>query len=229
METLFGNIEQLIQNNPWLALIVTYLGGLVTASNPCVLAMVPLMIGFVGGSKEIIGLKKALLFSLLFVSGLSLTFAALGLIVALAGRLMGDIGGYWKYIIAGVCFLMGLHLLDVFTLNIPSIGGLKPTQKGLLGAFILGLLFGVVSTPCAAPILIVLLTYVAAKESSLVYGTTLLLTYAFGHCTLIFITGTSIGMAKKVIQSKRLNKANRILKIASGILIILVGFYFLLS
>ncbi len=229
MENLLGNIEQLIQNNPWLALVAVYVGGLLTALNPCVLAMVPLMIGFVGGSKEVVGFKKALLFSFLFILGLSLTFAALGIIAALAGKLMGNIGAYWKYIIAGICFLMGLHLLDVFSLNMPSVEGFKPTRKGLVGAFILGLLFGVVSTPCAAPILIVLLTYIAAKGSSLAYGATLLLIYAFGHCTLILVTGTSVGMAKRIIQSKGLNKANRILKTASGILIILVGFYFLLS
>lgn len=114
-------------------------------------------------------------------------------------------------------------------LNIPSIRGFKPAQKGLSGVFILGLLFGVVSTPCAAPILIVLLTYVVAKGGSLVYGAMLLLIYALGHCTLILVTGTSVGVAKRVIQSKGLSKANRILKIAGGILIILVGFYFLFS
>jgi cytochrome c biogenesis protein CcdA len=95
-----------------------------------------------------------------------------------------------------------------------------------VGAFILGLLFGIVSTPCAAPILIVLLAYITAK-GSIVYGALLLLFYAFGHCTLVLVAGTSIGAAKSMLDSKGLMKASNYIKKTAGVIIFLLGGYIL--
>jgi cytochrome c-type biogenesis protein len=227
MESLLGNISQLIQHNPWLAVVAVFIGGITTASNPCVLAMIPLMMGVVAGYKETTGVKKSLTFSLMFIIGLSITFTVLGLISALMGRMFGDIGGFWKYLVAAVCLVMGIHLLGLFKLNFSTPGFLNVKRGGNLGALLLGLLFGVVSTPCAVPILAVLLTYVAS-QGNMVYGGILLFAYALGHSLLILVAGTSMGAAKRLIESKKLQKANSILQKAAGIIIIIVGIYFLL-
>lgn len=227
LQNLLNNAGDLIHTNPWLAFVAVFLGGILTASNPCVLAMIPLMIGFVGGMEETSGLKRSLLFAIVFVLGLSITFAILGVIAATVGGLLGDVGGFWKWIVGAVCLIMGLHLLGILKFNIPVSQRIKVKQKGLIGAFLLGLLFGVVSTPCAAPILVVLLTYIAAKSSSIVYGAMLLLTYAFGHCVLILVAGTSIGVAKGLLESKGLKQSTNILRKVAGVIIILVGGYFI--
>lgn len=226
MEGLFGDISQLIQQNPWLAVLAVFVGGATTASNPCVLAMIPLLMGIVAGT-EATSIKKSLGFSALFVVGLSITFAVLGLISALMGRMLGDVGAFWKYLVAGVCLFMGLHLLGIlkFNFNLPQPA--KVGKGGPVGAFLLGLLFGVVSTPCAVPILAVLLAYVGSR-GNIVYGGFLLLIYALGHSALILIAGTSMGAAKKLIESKGLRKTNRALQKIAGVVIILVGVYFLL-
>ena len=122
--------------------------------------------------------------------------------------------------------MMGIHLIGGLTFNASWTQKIKIKQKGLIGAFLLGLLFGVVSIPCAAPILVVLLTYVAAKGASIVYGVILLLTYAFGHCVLILMVGTSMGLAKSLLESKGLKTSTNILRRVSGVIIILVGIYF---
>jgi cytochrome c biogenesis protein CcdA len=225
MENLFGDISQLIQQNPWLAILAVFVGGATTASNPCVLAMVPLLIGVVAGT-EAVNIKKSFAFSAVFVLGLSTTFAALGLISALMGRMLGDVGAFWKYLVAGVCLIMGIHLLGLFkfNLNLPQPVNIK--KGGPLGAFLLGLLFGVVSTPCAVPILAVLLAYVASR-GNVFYGGFLLLIFALGHSALILIAGTSMGAAKKLIESKGLRRTNQILQKIAGVIIILVGAYFL--
>jgi len=227
MENLIGDVSQLIQHNPWLAVIAVFIGGITTASNPCVLAMIPLMMSVVAGNKETTGLKKSLVFSLFFIAGLSITFTALGLISGLMGRMFGDVGRFWKYIVAAVCLMMGIHLFGFFKLNLPTPEFLKLRKGGNIGAFLLGLLFGVVSTPCAVPILAVLLAYVASK-GSVIYGGFLLFIYALGHSLLILIAGTSMGAAKRLIESKGIRKANLILQKAAGAVIILVGIYFLL-
>jgi len=226
VERIFGDIQQLIQHNPWLAIVAVFLGGVMTASNPCVLAMIPLMIGLVAGKKGAASLKKTFFFSLFFVLGLAVTFTGLGLISALMGRMFGNIGRFWKYAVAAVCLVMGVHLLGVFKFNFAVPKSFGKIREGGLGAFLLGLLFGVVSTPCAVPVLAVLLAFVASK-GNVVYGGSLLFIYALGHSLLILIAGTSMGAAKRLIESKGLDTANRILQKAAGIIIILIGIYFL--
>ena len=226
MTGLFGDISQLIQNNPWLAPVAVFAGGMTTALNPCVLAMIPLLMSVVAGNKETATVRRSLVFSLFFVLGLAVTFTALGLISALMGRMFGDIGGFWKYVVAGVCLVMGLHLLGLVRWNLPVPAGLRVKKQGLIGAFLLGLLFGVVSTPCAVPILAVLLAFVAEKGNAL-YGAFLLFVYALGHSVLVLVAGTSVGAAKHLLESKGLRRAHGILQKAAGVLIIGIGIYFL--
>ncbi|HPB51528.1 MAG TPA: cytochrome c biogenesis protein CcdA [Myxococcota bacterium] len=226
LDQLVGNAGAYIQTNPWMALLAVFAGGVLTASNPCVLAMIPLMMGYVAGQRQV-GVIRSLLFSLTFVAGLALTFTAMGMLAALAGRMYGDISGVWNLVVAVVCVLMGLHLTGLVTIPIPSLGDrLRPRSRGFLGAFLLGLLFGVVSAPCAAPILVVLLTYLAGSGASVAWGGTLLLVYALGHSVLILIAGTSMGAAAALIENTRATHVLRILRIVAGVAIILVGLYF---
>lgn len=225
MESIFGDIQQLIQSNPWLAVVAVFFGGLLTASNPCVLAMIPLVVSMVAGYQEVANIKKSLVFSLLFILGLSVTFTILGLISGLAGSMFGNVGSFWKYIVVGVCLVMGLHLLGLFKLNFNLPLSVNIKRGGSFKAFFIGLLFGVVSSPCAVPILAVLLAFVASK-GNVFYGAFLLFIYALGHSFLVLIAGTSMGAAKKVIESKGLRKANQALQKVAGVIIILVGVYF---
>jgi cytochrome c-type biogenesis protein len=214
--------------SPLLALAAVFVGGVLTASNPCVLAMVPLMMSFVAGDKpEGRGFARAFLLSLTFVLGLALTFTALGMIAAIAGRMYGEVSSAWNWIVAAVSLLMGLHLMGILTVPIPSLGArVAPKARGLLGAFLLGLLFGLVSAPCAAPILVVLLTYLAGSGSSVAWGAVLLLTYALGHSALILVAGTSMGAARALLENKQATRVLGRLRQAAGAAIILVGAYF---
>lgn len=223
-----ANAGEYIHTNPWLALVAVFVGGILTASNPCVLAMVPLMMSFVAGRKEDKpGVLRAFSFSLVFIVGLSLTFTALGIVAALAGQIYGDVSGAWNWIVAVVCLVMGLHLMGVLTVPIPSLGGkLQPKARGLLGALVLGLLFGLVSAPCAAPILVVLLTYLAGSGASTAYGGVLLLVYALGHSLLILIAGTSVGAARKLVEHRGATRVLELLRKGAGAVIVLVGAYF---
>jgi len=228
VENVFGDIQLLIQHNPWLAVVAVFLGGVMTAANPCVLAMIPLMIGMVAGKSGTAPLKKTFFFSLFFIFGLAVTFTALGLISSLLGRMFGNIGGFWKYVVVAVCLAMGVQLLGAFKLNFARPKSMEKIREGGLGAFLLGLLFGVVSTPCAVPVLAVLLAFVANK-GNVVYGGVLLFIYALGHSILILIAGTSMGAAKTLIESRGWGKANALMQKIAGVVIILVGIYFLFN
>ena len=228
LDSFVNNAGQYVQTTPWLALVAVFVGGILTASNPCVLAMIPLMMSFVAGRKdEKTGVLRALGYSFVFVLGLAITFTALGMIAALAGKMYGDVPGIWNWIVAAVCVVMGLHLMGVVTVPIPSLGGsLQPKTRGLLGALVLGLLFGIVSAPCAAPILVVLLTYLSGSGASVAWGGTLLLVYALGHSVLILIAGASMGAARQLIENKRATRVLDFLRRGAGAAIVLVGVYF---
>jgi cytochrome c-type biogenesis protein len=227
VNSFLQNTGQYIHSNPWLALAAVFAGGALTASNPCVLAMIPLMMSFVAGRKdERTGPLRGLAFSLVFVLGLALTFTTMGVFAALAGKVYGDISGIWRWVVAGVCFVMGLHLMGIVKFTIPTPLKTPPKVRGFIGAFLLGLLFGIVSAPCAAPILIVILTYLAGSKASVPYGALLLLVYALGHSVLIIAAGTSMGAARKLIDSRRVTKATDIMRRIAGGAIVLVGVYF---
>jgi len=228
MDALLAGLTRLVEQNVWIAPFASFLGGVLAASNPCVLVMIPLAMAYVGGYGQARSWRYNLSLSLVFVAGLSITFTVLGLIAAFMGSLLGDVGSFWPYAVAGVCLVMGLHLLGVFNFELPLPNRFKTQKKGIVGAFLLGLLFGVVSTPCSTPVLAVLLVYIASK-GSLPYGALLLFFYALGHCFLIIIAGTSMGMAKGLLESRHLQKAGSWLRKIAGVVIILVGLFYLRS
>src|SRR5512147_2458570 len=111
LDSFLANVSQYIHSSPWLAVLAVFLGGMLTASSPCVLAMIPLMVSFVAGRDERgLGPARAFGYSLVFVLGLALTFVAMGIAAALAGTLYGQVSSWWKWVVAGVCVIMGLHL-----------------------------------------------------------------------------------------------------------------------
>ena len=75
-------------------------------------------------------------------------------------------------------------LMGLYEIRLPIRRGYKPKRGGIIGLFLLGLFFGIVSSPCATPVLVVLLTFVATK-GQVIYGIALLFTYTIGHCLLM--------------------------------------------
>ncbi len=224
MESLLSNIQTIIQNQHGLAYIAVFMGGLISAASPCVLAAIPLVIGYVGGYSEG-NKKKAALFSLVFVLGLSITFTLLGAAASVMGQFLGFMGR-WLYVgLAVIAILMGLQLIGLISIPLPFQRTRAVKSKGLIGAFLLGLLTGTVSSPCATPVLAVILAYVST-QGDMMYGGSLLFTYAVAHCALIFVAGLSIGFTESIIGSRGLRNFSLYAKKFSGALLIMVGVYF---
>ncbi len=223
METLLNQLSQSFTENPILAYLGVFLGGILSSSSPCVLATIPLVIGYVGGYSEG-NRRKALVYSLVFILGLALTFTVLGAIASLIGGLFGAISRTWYFIIGGVSIAIGLHLIGIYSLNIPIPVHLQPKRRGIIGALLLGALFGIVSSPCATPVLALILAFVASK-GEVIYGTSLLFVYAIGHCALIFLAGTAVGFVENFVQSKGITNITNWSKRAGGVIVSLVGIY----
>ena len=207
-----------------LAYVLVFLGGVITSIGPCNVAMIPLLIGFVVGKKDI-SRTEGFAISLVFTIGLAITFAALGVFAAVVGGLFGA-GHIWYYVVAVICIAIGLHLLGVLQIPIPDLFARQREsvqRKGLLGALLLGLVSGLVSSQCATPVMAVILTLVMAK-GAVVYGATLLFVYALGRGVPIIVAGTFAGVVKALPMFARWGER---FQQASGVVVMLVGFYFL--
>jgi len=216
-------LSNVVQNHGWVAFPACFLAGIISSASPCVLAMIPLVMGYVSGYSEG-SQKKAIQYSLAFTLGLTITFTILGVIAGALGRLFGDVGGFWKYVLPPVAIILGLFLLGVFKFNVSISQRFMPKRRALLGAFLMGLFFGIVATPCATPVLAVVLT-VAAAQKRIAYSGSLLLCYALGHWILVLGAGISAGFAQKVLSSKGIAHFSDYSKKIAGVILIGAGIY----
>lgn len=216
---------EILSSFSFLGIGLVFLGGLITSLGPCNVATIPLIVGYVGGSHDLPHWRSFSL-SLAFALGLAITFMLLGVAAASIGGLIGVSNRWWYYLVAGICFVIGLQMLGVLNLNLPGwFSGLRERigLKGVPGALALGLVSGLVASQCATPVLAAILTYVMAK-GALLYGGVLLFVYALGRGVPVVLAGTFTGALK---QMQSIGRWSHTLETISGVIVILVGFYFL--
>ncbi len=212
-----------IQHLSPLALILVFAGGVLTSIGPCNMAMIPLIIGYVGGSRDL-SRGRSFVLSATFATGLAITFMLLGVIVSFVGGLVGAGHKWFYYIVAGVCILIGLQLLGLIQLPMPDFLAEQRQRMrwhGAPGALALGLVSGLVASQCATPVLAAILTYVMA-EGAVAYGALLLFVYALGRGVPIVAAGTFTGALKQLRAFGRWSGA---LEKVSGVIVIAVGLY----
>lgn len=187
-----------------LSVAVVFGAGLVTSLSPCMLSMLPITVAYIGGY-ESQNRAQALQQSLWFATGLALTLATLGLAAALLGRIYGQIGNGWPIAMGGLAILMGLNLLELLPLRFPDWFAKLEISDQLprsLRSLSLGLIFGLVASPCSTPVLIAILGWVSTTTQPLI-GASLLFAYAWGLMAPLVLVGTFTGVLKQVLQTRR--------------------------
>lgn len=223
IDQLLNSLSGLITDNAWLAPVLTLAAGVLTSVTPCALSNVPLVIGYVGGSGSN-DTRKAFKLSLTFAGGMAITFTALGTAASLLGRLMGTSSKWWYLALGVLMVMMALQTWEVFQFIPSTYLTAKNTKKGYIGALIAGILGGIFSSPCATPVLVVLLGIVA-RSGNIAWGVLLLLLYSIGHSVLVIVAGTSIGFVRKITKSQKYGRFSSALKIIMGTAILAIALY----
>jgi len=226
MEQLFTNLTHAVESTPLIAIGAAFTWGVLSILlSPCHLASIPLIVGFIDEQGRI-STWRAFTISTLFAVGILVTIGTIGCITAAAGRMMGDIGRFGNYFVALVFFVVGLHLLGVIPMPWSGPGQVGMKRKGVLAAFILGLVFGIALGPCTfaymAPMLGVTFKLAAGNPF---YGILLLVIYGMGHCCIIVFAGTCTELVQRYMNWNEKSKGSVILKKICGVLVLLGGVY----
>ena len=226
MPELFTQLSRAVEEAWFIALPASLIWGILSILlSPCHLASIPLIVGFIDEQGRI-STKRAFWISTLFAVGILITIGAIGVITAMAGRMLGDVGKYGNYFVALIFFVVGLHLIGVIPMPWSGPGQVGMKRKGMLAAFILGLVFGVALGPCTFAYMAPMLA-VAFREASksLLYGILLILVYGLGHCSVIVFAGTFTELVQRYLNWNEKSKGAIILKKICGVLVLLGGVY----
>ncbi len=227
------NIEQMLiemtsQFGAW-AIVASFGIGLLTSLAPCSIITLPLLAGSALGLSMDLSAKQKKVFiyrySLLFVLGLVMSFSLLMLLVSKLGMML-SVAPFWAYLLASFA---------TFAVVAYALGWIQGLDKDkvarkflrfkLLGAVIIGLIFGLVSTPCASAPLVAIITI--ASQSGWVYSYLLVLAFALGHGMLLLVAGTSLGFTQSVVSSRKINKVSRVINGFFVVVLVGIGVYFL--
>ena len=215
-------LSESIRSGTALAPLFALLAGVATSVTPCALTSVPLVIAYVAGTSAN-DPRRGFALSAVYSLGMALTFTILGAAASMLGRLMGTSSSWWYILLGVLMLLMGLQILEIFDF-LPSTHLLsKNTKRGYAGAFVAGVLGGFFSSPCATPVLVVLLSIVAGS-GEVGRGILLLLLYSLGHSVLVLAAGTSVGFVSKLVASKKYGAFSSVLKYFLGAGALLISF-----
>lgn len=225
---IFTSLSSALYSGPFIALSVAFVWGVLSIIlSPCHMASIPLIVGFINDQEQMTT-KKAFTLSLMFSIGILITIALIGLITGLMGKMLGDIGSFGSYFVAAVMILIGLHLIGLVPL--PFLGGIDQSRignnKGVLAAFIIGIVFGIALGPCTFAYMAPMLAIVfGLSATQLWYGLLLLLAYGIGHCSVIVFAGTFTESVEKYLHWSGRSSGTQWIKKICGMLVTLGGIY----
>lgn len=191
---------------------------------PCVYPLIPVSVGYItakSGSSKL----KSFLLSLVYVSGIAVTYSILGLIASLTGMFFGKISVHpiTQIAVGTIIIIFGIMMwFDLFSLFYSGVR-VNSKRRGYLSTFILGLSSGLVISPCLTPALGSILAYLATKKN-VFYGMSLLLTFAYGMGLILILAGTFSSILANLPKSGIwLVYIKRI----SSLILICIGLYFI--
>lgn len=212
------------QGNIVLLFWLSFLGGLIASISPCSLAMLPMIIGYIGGYSDEKP-SKTLVQMIFFVLGTAVIFTLIGIICAITGKVFVSFaGGYFGLFIAAIVLIMGLKLVGVLDFELPVMIKEIPQNKAqstYLYPILLGAVFALAGTPCSTPILAAIMAF-ASLSASLAQAVVMLFLFAIGQGLILIVAGF---LTSRLKNWKGFYKFSDVLLKISGMLLILAALY----
>ena len=207
-----------------LMFLMSFTGGIIASLSPCSLAMLPLMIGYVGGCSKETPFRTFIQLSC-FIFGTAVVFTVIGILCAITGSVFASaLGGYFTLIMASLLLVIGLKITEILDFEIPVIIKSMPknnTNSLVLYPVLLGIAFALAGTPCSTPILAGIMVF-AAMGKNLTAAIIMLFLFAIGQDIILVAAGMFTSAIKNIKNLS--NITDKLVKV-SGWLIIAVSFY----
>ena len=226
IEQVFTDLTTALSGSFLLALAAAFGWGVMSILlSPCHLSSIPLVIGYISSQGQI-KVKRSFYLALTFAVGILLSIAAIGLITASMGRLMGDVGDLGNWLVAAVFIVIGLYLMDIIRWDWNGLNIGNKQRGGLWGAFILGLIFGIGLGPCTFAFLAPVLGLVFQMSSEDWFKAIILISaFGLGHCAIIVAAGSLTNLVQKYLNWTDDSRAITYIKRVAGIFVIFAGLY----
>lgn len=223
-----GTIENQLSKNFYLTFLLVFLAGILTSFTPCIFPMIPITLSILGNDAHDKSRVQNIMRSVFYVLGIAMTYSSLGVLAALSGAIFGQaLANKWVVLsMVGLFVLMALSMWGAFELQVPAfIRNRFGTGKsqGYVGAFFMGMVAGIVASPCVGPVLVSILSFVSTTQNA-VLGFSLLFTYAIGLGLIFIAIGFSSQILKKLPRS---GPWMEFIKFSLGMMMILVALYYL--
>ena len=228
MESIFLTVNEWIAGGTTIAALGCFLWGMISVVfSPCHLASIPLIVAYVGGQQQILKPRQAAQYAVAFTVGLFITIALVGIVCAILGRMLGDVGNYWQILVGLVLVWVALGMFGVQKCSLS--GGLllnRLNLKGVFGAFGLGLAYGVLSGSCTFGFIAPILAIITVQQK-IATGIVLILLFATGHCIPIVVAGSSTAFVKGIMENSRLQGAGTWFRKGAAAVICIIALYFI--
>ncbi len=229
LDSVFLTINQWMTGGIALAALGCFAWGIISVLfSPCHLASIPLIVGYVGGQEKMVQPRQAGIYSILFTLGLFITIALIGIACALLGRMLGDVGNYWQILVGILLIWVALGMLGVEKCSMSGSLLYRLNLRGMPGAFVLGLAYGILSGSCTFGFIAPILAIITIQQKVMT-GIVLIVLFAIGHCLPIVVAGSSTAAVKKLLENSMWNGAGLWFKKIAGTTIFLMGIYFILA
>lgn len=223
------NIEEKLSSSIFLTFVFVFFMGILASFTPCIFPMIPITLTILGSSGKNKNTKQRFLNSLIYVFGISLTYAVLGVTAAITGGLFGSTlsSPYVIASISAIYLLMALSMFGLFEIQAPSfirnLLGTKSTKTTYTGALISGLIAGIIASPCVGPVIVSILAYIV-KSQNIYLGFFLMMTFAFGLGSIFILLGLFTNLQEKLPKAGHWMDT---IKILFGMVMLFFAIYFL--
>jgi len=229
LENVFIAINALISSGSTAAAVGCFLWGMVSVLfSPCHLASIPLIVAYVAGQETAVNPRQAGWYAGVFTLGLFITIACIGIVCALLGRMLGDVGLWWQVLVGGVLIWVSLGMLGVEACSMPDSWLYRLNLRGLRGALGLGLAYGVLSGSCTFGFVAPILAIVTVQQK-IITGSVMMILFAIGHCLPIVIAGSFSALAREITENSAWQGAGLWFRKSAGVVIGMLGLYFILN